>query len=117
MNRRIHHCKAPGRKGGTFDIYAVATDALLVGWFKGVLDPKTAVKIVEFVETKEIVTKTGFNRFCDMTQLEGVDLSSDDVFQLAARRAHLIRIISASSPHFLQRIRSRSRWHVCTNRC
>jgi hypothetical protein len=56
----------------------------MVGRLKGILDAKTAEKIVEFVETKEIVAETGFNRFCDMTQLDGIDLSSDDVHQLAA---------------------------------
>jgi hypothetical protein len=73
-------------KSGTFDMYAIARDTLLVGRLKGVLDPKMAAKIVEFVEIKEIAARTGFNRFCDMTQLEGIDLSSEDVIQLAARR-------------------------------
>jgi hypothetical protein len=86
MTRRIQHRKEAARKGGTFDIYSIERDTLLVGRLKGVLDAKTAEKIVEFVETKEIITDMGFNRFCDMTQLEGIDISSDDVFQLASRR-------------------------------
>ena len=99
MTRRIQHRKETARKGGTFDIYSIERDTLLVGRLKGVLDAKTAEKIVEFVETKEIITDMGFNRFCDMTQLEGIDISSDDVFQLASRRREFnpnnIRVKSA----------------------
>ncbi|HTF70424.1 MAG TPA: hypothetical protein VK638_47890 [Edaphobacter sp.] len=71
---------------GTFDVYVIEREALVVGRLKGVLDAKTAEKVVEFVETKEIVAATGFNRFCDMTQLKGIHISSKDVLQLAARR-------------------------------
>ena len=58
-----------------------------------------AEEIVDFVETREIVAETGFNRFCDLTQLDGIHLSSDDVLQLAARRREFnpndIRVKSA----------------------
>jgi hypothetical protein len=86
MTRQVQHRKKAAKKGGTFDFYSIAKDTLLVGLLKGVLDAKTAGKIVEFIETKEIITDMGFNRFCDMTQLDGIDISSDEVFQLASRR-------------------------------
>ena len=86
MTSRIDQRKERARKAGTFDIYAIERDALLVGRLMGVLDAKTAEKIVEFVETKEIVAEKGFNRLCDFTQLEGIHLSCDDLLQLAARR-------------------------------
>jgi hypothetical protein len=84
---------------GTFDVYSVQKDSLLVGRLTGVLDVKMAESIVEFVETKEILSEKGFNRFCDLTQLEGIHISSQDVRQLAARRREFspndIRVKSA----------------------
>ena len=76
----------------------------MVGRFMGVLDIKTAEEIVEFVETKEASTETGFNRFCDTSQLDGIHLSSQEVRQLAARRRTFnpndIRVKSAFyAPH------------------
>src|SRR6185436_17934406 len=47
---------------------------------------ETAEKVVEFVEGKEVMSETGFNRFCDLTHLDGIRLSSCDVIQLAIRR-------------------------------
>jgi hypothetical protein len=86
MTSRIDHRKKRASKAGTFDVYAIERDAILVARLMGVLDAKLAEKIVEFVETKEIVAETGFNRLCDLTQLEGIHLSSDDLHQVAARR-------------------------------
>ncbi len=86
MNRRIHYRNEPAGKPGKFDFYAIEEDALLVGWLKGVLDAKTAEIIIDFVEIREIVAETGFNRFCDLTHLDGIHLSSKDVHQLAVRR-------------------------------
>jgi len=69
-----------------FDVYVIDKDALMVGRLTGVLDAKTAGKLADFIEAKEVMTETGFNRFCDMSQLDGVHLSCADVHQLAARR-------------------------------
>ena len=69
-----------------FDTYAIGNEALLVGRLKGVLDAKSARQIVEFVETREVMAQSGFNRFCDMTHLDGINLSSDDIYQIAVRR-------------------------------
>jgi hypothetical protein len=52
----------------------------------GILDAETTERIVEFIEIKEMDLETGFNRFCDLTRLEGIRLSSHEVMQLAARR-------------------------------
>ncbi len=68
-----------------FDAYVI--DALLVGRPKGVLDAETINKIVEFIEIKEEQTETGFDRFCDLTRLESINLSFDEVQQLAKRRS------------------------------
>ena len=69
-----------------FDIYVIEKDALMVGRLTGVLDAKMAEKLVDFIEAKEVVTETGFNRFCDLSQVAGIHLSSDDIQQLAVRR-------------------------------
>jgi hypothetical protein len=53
---------------------------------RGVLNFDLAQQIVEFVEIKEVTLEKGFNRFCDLTRLEGIQLSSDDVSELASRR-------------------------------
>jgi hypothetical protein len=82
----MHHRTASAGNAGKFDILALEKDALLVGWLTGVLDAKTAEMIVEFIETREIAVETGFNRFCDLTRLEGIHLSSEDVYELATRR-------------------------------
>jgi hypothetical protein len=69
-----------------FDVYVVEGDALMVGRPKGILDAAEAQSIVEFIEIREAQLETGFNRFCDLTHLDGIHLSSSDVEQLASRR-------------------------------
>jgi len=64
----------------------IESDALMVGRFKGVLDMNEAVRIVEFIEIKEANCETGFHRFCDLTTLDGINLSTSDVLALADRR-------------------------------
>jgi hypothetical protein len=59
---------------------------LLIGRPEGTLDLKMATEIVEFVEIHEEQLEMGFNRFCDFTVLEGIDLQSADVRELAKRR-------------------------------
>jgi hypothetical protein len=61
-------------------------DALLVARPSGIIDAETAEGIVEFVEIKEEQLEMGFNRFCDLTALEGIELRSADIRHLADRR-------------------------------
>lgn len=69
-----------------FDAKFVESDSLLVGRLRGTLDAAVARKLVEFIEIKEEEHEKGSNRFCDMTQLERINLSVDDIASLAARR-------------------------------
>jgi len=70
-----------------FDVYVIESDALMVGRPKGVLDANAAEKIVEFIEIREEQSENGFNRFCDLTRLESINLSFAEVRQLAQRRS------------------------------
>ena len=54
------------------DVYLLDDGPLLVRRPKGVLDGELDTKMVEFIEIKEALMETGFHRFCDMTQLEGI---------------------------------------------
>ena len=69
-----------------FDVNFVESDSLLVGRVRGVLDGAAARKLVEFVELTEAEREKGFNRFCDLTQLEGINLSADEIASFAGRR-------------------------------
>jgi len=68
------------------DVYTINDDNVLVARLRGVLDAEMAEKLVEFVEIKEMEIETGFNRFCDLTHLEGIRLSTGDIVRLADRR-------------------------------
>ena len=68
------------------DVYTINDDNVLVARLRGVLDAQMAEKLVEFVEIKEMEAETGFNRFCDLTHLEGIRLSTGDIVRLADRR-------------------------------
>jgi len=68
------------------DIYAIESDALMVARPKGILDAQTAERIVEFIEIKEEQSETGFNRFCDLTYLEVIQVSFAEILALTARR-------------------------------
>jgi hypothetical protein len=68
------------------NVYSIPRAALLVARPVGIFDLKSAEALVDFIEIKEEVTETGFNRFTDLTRLKGIQLSTADVVQLAARR-------------------------------
>jgi hypothetical protein len=70
-----------------FDVYVIDTDALMVGRPNGILDAQAAERIIDFVEIKEEQLEAGFNRFCDLTRLDGIVLSTEDLGKLAARRS------------------------------
>jgi hypothetical protein len=69
-----------------FDVYMMPREALLVARPKGILDAETAERIIEFIELKEEQVETGFNRFCDFTLLDDIQLWPDEVLHLAVRR-------------------------------
>ena len=69
-----------------FEIHSIDGDKVCVARLTGVLDAVVAEKLVEFVEIKELEVETGFNRFCDLTYLEGISLSTADIVRLADRR-------------------------------
>ena len=68
------------------DVYTINDDNVLVARLRGVFDASMAEQLVEFVEIKEMEVETGFNRFCDLTHLEGIRLSTGDIVRLADRR-------------------------------
>jgi hypothetical protein len=71
---------------GMLDIYMIESDALLVARPKGVLNAAMTERIVELIEIKEIAFETGFNRFCDLSRLKGINLLTADILKLADRR-------------------------------
>src|SRR5271156_4790375 len=91
--------------GEMSDEDVIENQALMICRPKGVLDVRGAERIVEFVEIKEIEVERGFNRFCDLTHLEGIQLSFAEVLALAARRSsfnpndiHVISAFLATNP-------------------
>ena len=71
---------------GTLDARFVEEASLLVGRLRGTLDAELARRLVAFVEIHEAELEKGFNRYCDLTQLEGISLAVDEIASLAARR-------------------------------
>ena len=69
-----------------FDVYPINADKVLVARLRGVFDASTARELCEFIEIKELEVETGFHRFCDLTNIEGIRLSTDDIVRLAERR-------------------------------
>jgi hypothetical protein len=69
------------------DTYVIESSSLMVSRLKGILDAEMSERIVGLVEIKEEALETGFNRFCDLTRLEGILLSSAEVSALADRRS------------------------------
>ena len=86
-NQGHAHTRLETKRGGMFDVYVIEAESLFVGRFKGTLDFSEATRIVEFIEIKESNFETGFNRFCDLTHLEGICLSSGEVAELAGHRS------------------------------
>ena len=76
----------------SFDVYLIEDGPLMVGRPKGVLDGELATKIVEFVEIKEVLIERGFNRFCDMTQINGINLALNEIDSTAYAAASSIPI-------------------------
>lgn len=69
-----------------FDVYILEDESLLVGRIRRTLDLRLATKLVELVEIKEEELERGFNRVCDLTKLESIQISEKEIEALAARR-------------------------------
>jgi hypothetical protein len=84
---------------GMIDFCVIESDSLMVARPKGILDAQMAERIVEFIEIKEENSETGFHRVCDLTCLEGIQLSFTEVLLFADRRRNFnpddIRVKSA----------------------
>lgn len=59
---------------------------LLLAHPTGVLNMRMAEDIMHFVEVWEVARQEGFDRFCDLTRLDAIQLSVSEVRQLALRR-------------------------------
>jgi hypothetical protein len=68
------------------DTYMIESAHLLVSRPKGILDAEMSQRIFGVIEMKEKAVETGFNRFYDLTRLDGILLSSADVSALVDRR-------------------------------
>jgi len=69
-----------------FDVYEIKEDALLVGRPKGKLDARLGEEVCAFIEIKEALWETGFNRFCDLSQVDAIQISLAEIEELASRR-------------------------------
>ena len=70
-----------------FESYEIQDARLMICRLKGILDARSAERVVEFIEIKEVEIENGFHRFCDMTLLEGIQLSFMELLGVAERRA------------------------------
>ena len=81
------------------DVYVRESDSLIMSRPKGTFDRKLALKLVEFVEIKEVENERGFDRFCDLRGVQRIQLGLGAVEALAARRSafnpNRIRVKSA----------------------
>lgn len=81
------------------NVYVRESDSLIMGRLKGTFDRKLALKLVEFIEIKEMENEHGFARFCDLSGIQRIHLGLGAVDAIAARRAafnpNRIRVKSA----------------------
>jgi len=68
------------------DVYILEDESLLVGKIRGILDLRAATKLIELIEIKEEELEHGFDRVCDLTHLQGIQLTEKEVEALATRR-------------------------------
>jgi len=69
-----------------FKLQTIEGARLMVGRVSGVLDAWTVEQVVEFMEIEELENANGFHRYCDLSALEGVHLSTNDILRMAERR-------------------------------
>jgi hypothetical protein len=68
------------------NVYSIPHEALLVARPVGIFNRKCAESLIDFIEIKEELADAGFDRFADLTRLKEIQLTREDVLQLAARR-------------------------------
>jgi len=68
------------------DVRVVENNSLMVGRLTGTLNNPLLRQTMEFVEIKEAEIEKGFNRYCDLTGLDGIRLGLGAVEAIAARR-------------------------------
>ena len=68
------------------DVTFVEAHRLLIWRPRGVLDEAVVNKITAFIGEEELIFSEPFNRFCDMSALDAVDLNFEYVFRVALHR-------------------------------
>ncbi len=58
----------------------------MIGRLAGTLDAEAAEQLADFIEIKEELLENGFNRYCDLSQLDSIQLTCVDVAAMANRR-------------------------------
>jgi hypothetical protein len=69
-----------------FDEHLLESDQLLICRPVGTLNFDLALQIIEGIEERESESDVWFDRFADVTQLDGISLSLNDVKEIAQRR-------------------------------
>lgn len=69
-----------------FDEHLLESDSLLICRPEGTFDYDLAREIIEGIERREEESDGWFDRFVDVTMLDGISLSLNEVKQLAQRR-------------------------------
>ncbi|HET7512428.1 MAG TPA: hypothetical protein VFJ88_06660, partial [Chthoniobacterales bacterium] len=79
---------------------------------RGILDEKTVLRIVRFLDREEDLCEHAFNRFTDTSKLDALDLDERFVYRIALhrRRTYMGRppvksafyVTSAASRHYVQ---------------
>jgi len=69
-----------------FDDHLLESDSLLLCRPAGTLNYSRALEIVEGIEKREAEATGWFDRFIDMTRLDGISLSLSDMRRLTQRR-------------------------------
>ncbi len=81
------------------NVYVRESDSLMMGRLKGTFDRKLALKLLEFIEIKEVENEKGFDRVCDLRGITRIQLGLGTVEAIAARRSafnpNRIRVKSA----------------------
>lgn len=69
-----------------FDEHLLESDSLLICRPSGTLDYQLALAVIEGLEEREKRLEDWFDRFIDMTLLDGISLSLNDMKRLTQRR-------------------------------
>ena len=79
---------------------------------RGILDQKTVLSIVRFLDREEDLSKHAFNRFTDTSKLDALDLDERFVYRIALHRRRIYMgrppvksafyVTSAAARHYVQ---------------